>query len=231
MKKYIITFFILLSFWMHLGCSRTVSSSEDLFYLDISINFRNTINLNDSIYVVAFSTLPNTPIEPQTIDADDGYFILPGKPYSEDILAGVDRDSVEDYYEDYFQTWTSYLYFSSDGTDFISSNTTSFNRTTTDNFTYTESIDFSFESTSLNSSTLQFTLDTEQIGLNEDDTVYFSFFSFDKVSDTSSGMIQDTITEMESITITLYEENNEIDSTDYSIDGDVDIVSWEAEVF
>ncbi len=218
---------ILLSCICLLGCSRTVSPSIDTLRIEFSLTMKDTINLSDNIYIIAFSKASDVSIQPQNPSLGD-YFIFPGKAYNDTRLSELDRQ-VSTYYDNYFDTWESYLYISGSDTHYISSNNDNFNAVTSDNFTYDEQIGFSYNQTH-NGSILTLDLDIQDLNLSPSDTLYFSCFTFSKEESTESGYIYDT-TSTQRISINQHAEDEELILENSNINSAIDIVNWRVRLY
>ncbi len=217
------------------GCARTVSPPEDVLFLEMKFSTRENINLQDNIYIIAFSESRSVDIQPQTVDREE-YYIFPSKHFSDTELSNfIPPRDINYYYSDIFDSWKSFIYISEGETSFISSDESSFNSTTTDNFQIEPKPIFEV-SQSLSSSTLTLTLDIEQLQFSKNETLYFKIFSVEKLDSSSiegnsSGKIFDTSNGTNSISLSLFNDQSQnlIESLD--LPGSLDLKKWEFRLY
>jgi hypothetical protein len=214
------------------GCARTFSSDNSALFLEIELTFDGAINLNESIILIPFSVLGSS-IEPGPGDVsaggDGNFFIFPAKDMNDEELGKINK-TVNDFYADYFSTWTSFLYIQGNKVDFINSQTTSFNPTVTTNFTYQETINFEYNLSVVNNK-LTLRIDINQLKYQEGDTLFYSIYVFEKDANSESGFYKDSILLTDSFD--LVKNNRDVDGTsaDDAVADGYDIKSWVLRLF
>tara|TARA_A100001015_G_scaffold315807_1_gene428513 strand:+ start:798 stop:1538 length:741 start_codon:yes stop_codon:yes gene_type:complete len=237
----ILALFYLICFFCT-GCARTISTDSDIFNIEIKLSLNAAVNTSKYNYYIIFSTQSTPLIEPQIIETLNEYFPTPAQSYSN---LGLDLNSNANgslayYYSTFFSTWSDYILIQDNSVYFVQSGSTSFAADTTDNASYVNSLTFDSSLTVLNN-TITLTFDTDQLGLVENDILYFTFLTAKRSSsygsNDQSGLIQDTISEQSYITISLQQEeknlNESITSSESggTIDMASDITSWEVSIF
>ena len=214
------------------GCSRTVNTAEDTFFITFTLQTRGSIDTANTNYLFCFSKSNTPDILPETINTDE-YFPLPSFSYNQDILDTQDT-TLASYYDDYFDTWSDFIIVHTDQVsqqaELISSNDDFFSSTTTDSFTYTSDIGFNY-TLAINGSQMTLTIDAAYLALTETDVLYFKFVTTTKESGYDVGYLRDTISDTYSIPIQLQENLILTESENSAIEEASDIASWEVLVF
>ena len=242
-KSVIIIALFYFSLFLFQGCARTIDSESDTFNIEIKFSVNSAINTSQYNYYILFSKQATPQIEPQIIENLNEYFPTPGQSYSN---LGIDLNSNANgdltyYYSNYFSSWSDYILIQDNIVYFVPSNSTGFAADTTDNASYVNSLNFQ-SSLIISDDTLTLTFDVDQLGLVEDDVLYFSLLTAKRETSYStndqSGLLQDTISDQANITIQLQAEeknlNESITSSSLgggSIDQASDITSWEVSIF
>jgi len=207
-----------------LSCARTVSTESSVLFLNIDISFRELTSLSDTIVVIPFRNSDGD-ISPKSGELSlDDYMIFPGKEFDDATLAGLNKEVVE-YYDDFFSTWTNFLYINGSTVQFIRSNASTFNATTTDNLLYEPDLNFEYD-LSIASDVLSLVIDIEQLGYSELDSIRFAVLIFDKESSSAAGTYTDGISKTNSLLL----EKNNYDYETYpqtdEVDAHFDILEW-----
>ena len=215
-----------------MSCARTVSDSEKVIEIEITLTTRGSSSSSSTIYVIAFSDIEN--IEPES-PIDNYYYIFPGREYSLEILEDND-ETVNNYYNNTYNSWQQFIYINDTSTYFtsVNSNITStsnyFESTTTNNYVYKENISFEY---SLNKTNNNITIicDIEQLNFVENQSVYVSIFTFAQDANTESGYIKDYLGSSTLINLSQYNDNffDTIENT--LIDDTQDIIQWSYKVY
>ncbi|RAP31813.1 hypothetical protein DID76_02275 [Candidatus Marinamargulisbacteria bacterium SCGC AG-414-C22] len=240
-KTYLNLFFCLLLVIGITGCARTYGERENNFFLDITLTLNGAVDTNQYNYYIIFSKSESPSIEPQLIsDNLNEYFPAPGQVYAD---TGIDLNThaagdLSYYYDKYFDTWSDFILIQDGNAKLVRSQATQFDPTTSDNYVYTDYVNFEYVM-SISGNSISFRFDVNQIGLSQDDLLYFRFLTAKRssYSNDASGILQDTISTAPVIKINLYQElqnpNESITSgeTGGQIDQQADIVAWEADIF
>lgn len=221
-----------------LSCARTVTDRTTTLFVELTLTFRNSIDLNKYTYALVFSESTTTEISyPEPFQ--DNYMILPGVPYDEDQLDEAQQLTVSQFYDSYFDTWQNVVIFhntiNSKSINLVKSNDTFFDATTTANNTYENPEQlFLYESNAGTSpSQLVLIFDLEQIDPNLSGFQQFQLLVLDSPDDNGSGLLLEA---MESDT-TFFEVSSgqdsgtQNDAPNSSINGAADLIEWRVRVF
>lgn len=222
MKYFIV---ILFSLFFLTSCARTLSNQDDILRLNMDITFRQTPNLENTLYLIVFST--QSKILPETLTLNE-YFFFPGKVFNSNTLASFSRD-VNYYYLNYFNSWSKFIFITNSKAELIDSGSL-FLSDTTDNFSYRESQSFEYQ-LAITNNTLSINCDITKLNYEINDTVNVMLLTFDKSTFIESGLIQDMSNSIETISLTKFNEKSTINLENTFITGQSDIIKWDYSVY
>ena len=211
------------------SCARTLSSEDPIITLDITLTTKENINLNNTIFIVAFSSNSTPAIKPTLLENPNTFFLFPGRSFNDAQLA-LTNETTQTFYETTFSTWQRFIYISGSKTYFTDSNNSFFDSTTTNNDDYPEETIFEYSQSIVNNK-LNLSFDINQINYTENETIYFSIFSFTRDANYESGFIQDLIGETQSIQLTKQQVQTQTLLENSAINGSVDLIKYQCTVY
>lgn len=225
MKKYYLLLFIVTLFSLT-SCARSIGTQDEILTLKFDITFKQAPNLNDTIYLIVFSS-ENT-ISPSTQTSLNEYFFFPGKVFNSTELANLSRD-ITYYYANYFNTWSKFIYISGSDVELIDSGAL-FPSSSTDNFIYTQSLNFE-NILSINNNTLSISADITKLGYLENDTVSVCLLTFNKSNFIESGLFQDISDLTEIISLVKFNQKSLTSLENTFINPQADIIKWDYSIY
>ena len=152
------------------GCARTIDTQEEVLNLNLTVTLKESPNLSNTIYIIAFSSLSN--LLPSLSNPGE-YFFFPGKVFNSTALANLNRD-VNYYYQNYFNTWSKFIFISGSTIELFDSGSL-FLSSTTDNFSYNYSQNFEYI---FSTDTFSFSLvmDISKLGFETNDLTYVRIY-------------------------------------------------------
>jgi hypothetical protein len=218
-----------------LGCARTVTDKDVILNIQFEVTFEGAIDTSKYNYLVLFSKVssPNIELPDKYTGSTDQYFPTPGRNFEEAPLILLSQ-TINDLYDDYFDTWSDYILINSDETLLYSSGSTGF-ETTSDNLLYVEEQGFTVDNDYSNGDTkILFSFDIDFLSASAESIRYISFATTEITDDGGpvSGYFRDKIDQQFELTIKQNEEFTEQDdANDSNIPDGAEIKAWRVEVF
>lgn len=239
--KILITFLtLLLLVVLNLSCARTVGKPLETFSLKFDITFKNPMDPSHFNYLIVFSRNSTPNIQPFSSVISTDYCPLPGFEVDPTKAGSTAVNTLGHYYDTFFGTWSEYIIVrendsGADVAQLIQSDPTeTFFTIPTNSLDYEQDYGFSY---SLSTSTkLTLVFDVSMLGLEEDDTLYFSIITtgrdfgiYDDVGD-----FRHTISQTYSIIIKSQQLQENTENIPGFIHNNYDpaiITSWRVDVF
>ena len=235
MKLKDIVLLSLITLLFGLGCARTVTDKNMTLNLRFEVTFEEAIDTSKYNYLIIFSKIssPNITLPNIYNGSTDQYFPTPGRNYLEEPLILLSQ-TINQLYDDYFDTWSDYILINNDETLLYSSRSSNF-ETTSDNLTYTEEISFNIDNSYSNGDTkIKFSFDKDYINISANTIRYISFATTEIKNEggSISGYFRDKIDQPLEITIKQNEEiSDQDDSNDLNIPDSAEIKAWRINIF
>tara|TARA_A100001015_G_scaffold319454_1_gene442371 strand:+ start:2728 stop:3402 length:675 start_codon:yes stop_codon:yes gene_type:complete len=207
------------------GCARTIDTQEEVLNLNLTVTLKESPNLSNTIYIIAFSSLSN--LLPSLSNPGE-YFFFPGKVFNSTALANLNRD-VNYYYQNYFNTWSKFIFISGSTIELFDSGSL-FLSSTTDNFSYNYSQNFEYI---FSTDTFSFSLvmDISKLGFETNDLTYVRIYTFDKSEFIESGLFQDISDNTEMIQFTQFNQKTITSIENIFLNPHADIVKWSYSIY
>ncbi|RAP38188.1 hypothetical protein DID80_03210 [Candidatus Marinamargulisbacteria bacterium SCGC AAA071-K20] len=232
LKQSVLSILVILLF--SLGCARTVTDKDVTLNFQIELTFQGPIDTSKYNYLVIFSKVasPNISLPEKFIESStDQYFPTPGRTYLEDPLILLSQ-TLNQLYDNYFNTWSDYILINDNETLFFHSNSTGF-ATTSDNFTYVEENGFEVSNAYSNGDNkILFSFDKDFLTSSVGVARYISFATTEIKDATQTGYFRDKIDQQLQITIQKDEEVEDLDdNNDSDIPDAAEIKAWRVKIF
>jgi len=217
--------------FLQYGCARAATDSGTTLFLEVTLAFREPVDLNRFRYFLVVSPTQG-PSLPSPITGD--YFPVPGHTYDEaNLFLQSKSDGLSSYYTSFFSTWSDFFEIKN-GIGSVpqmmlySSGTTGF-LVTSSNISYQPSFGFSPRTLTISGNQVFMLISLSYLPVLTN-RIFFNVASSELGDGTESGEIRDVIDQTPiSLSLRSGERiDTRTDDVNFGISGASDLVSWMA---